>query len=97
MRSLALGPTTFLSQKQEDTASYDTEYALRKGKCKAVNCIVTPSGGGGKHDSGNDDMYIGGKQLADSEGLRLQNTVSYDTTDVLSTVGGGRTSTLGFM
>ena len=33
--------------KQEDTVSYDTE---RKGKYKAVNCIVTPSVGDGKHD-----------------------------------------------
>ena len=32
--------------KQEDTVSCDTEYDERKGKYKAVNCIVSPSGGG---------------------------------------------------
>ena len=44
--------------KQEDTVSNDTEHDERKGKCKAVNCIVTPSGGCGKHDCGNDDIGL---------------------------------------
>ena len=67
--------------RQGGTVSDDTENDERKGKYKAVNCIVTRSGGGGKHVSGDDDMSVRGKQLADTEGLRLRNTVSHDTAD----------------
>ena len=67
--------------KQGDTVSFDTEYDERKGKYNAVNCNVTPSVSGGKHVGGNDDMSVRGKQRADTEGLRLRNTVSHDTAE----------------
>ena len=40
--------------KRGDLVSYDTEYDKRKGKYKAANCMVIPSGG--KHEDGEEDL-----------------------------------------